>query len=226
MRRALLTAVSHDLRTPLAAIKTSATDLLDDEVDRTDEDRREALQAIDRESDRLNELIANLLDMSRIELGVLKPRTASVSVGEAVEAAVDAVRARWPVVTVRSDVHDVIVRADPVFLERVVSNLLENAARAASSSSEPAVDVVGERVGERQVVRVRDHGPGIDEPSKEALFYPFYRLDGRNVRLGPGLGLAIAKGFLSLMDGDIWIEETPSGGATFAFSLPAADMPT
>jgi two-component system, OmpR family, sensor histidine kinase KdpD len=223
MRRALLTAVSHDLRTPLAAIKTSATDLLDDDVDRTDEDRREALQAIDRESDRLNELIANLLDMSRIELGVLKPRTASVSVGEAVEAAVDAVRARWPSVAVRPDVDGVIVRADPVFLERVVSNLLENAARAAASSSRPVVEVLGERVGERQVVRIRDHGPGIEESSKEALFYPFYRLDGRNVRLGPGLGLAIAKGFLSLMDGDIWVEETPGGGATFAFSLSAAE---
>jgi two-component system sensor histidine kinase KdpD len=85
------------------------------------------------------------------------------------------------------------------------------------------VDVLGEHVGERQVVRVRDHGPGIDENSKEALFYPFYRLDGRNVRLGPGLGLAIAKGFLSLMGGDIWVEETPGGGATFAFSLPAAE---
>jgi two-component system, OmpR family, sensor histidine kinase KdpD len=162
--------------------------------------------------------------MSRIELGVLKPRTASVGVGEAVEAAVEAVRARWPSVTVRSDVDDVTVRADPVFLERVVSNLLENAARAASSTSDPAVDVTGERAGDRQVVHVRDHGPGIDEKSKEALFYPFYRLDGRNVRLGPGLGLAIAKGFLSLMDGEIWVEETPGGGATFAFSLPAAEL--
>jgi two-component system sensor histidine kinase KdpD len=226
MRRALLGAVSHDLRTPLAAIKTSVTDLLDEEVDHSDEDRLEALQAIDRESDRLNDLIANLLDMSRIELGVLKPRAASVGIGETIDAAADAIRARWPVVEIRPSVDDVVVRADPVFLERVVGNLLENAARAASTATEPVVEIVGDRVGERRVVRVRDHGPGLDEKSKEALFYPFYRLDGRNVRLGPGLGLAIAKGFLSLMDGEIWVEETPGGGATFAFSLPSAEEPS
>jgi two-component system sensor histidine kinase KdpD len=223
MRRALLAAVSHDLRTPLAAIKTSVTDLLDDDVQRTDEDRRDALQAIDKESDRLNDLIANLLDMSRIELGVLKPRTSSVVVGEAVEAAADAVRTRWPASGPRTLLDGVVVRADPVFLERVLGNLLENAARAGSTADDPSVEIVGQRSGDRWIVRVRDHGPGVDDPSKEALFYPFYRLDGRNVRLGPGLGLAIAKGFLSLMDGDIWVEETPGGGATFAFSLPAAE---
>jgi two-component system sensor histidine kinase KdpD len=223
MRRALLGAVSHDLRTPLAAIKASVTDLLEDGVERSDEDRRDALEAIDRESDRLNDLIANLLDMSRIELGVLKPRTESVSVAEAVDAADDTVRARWPSVDVRADVGDVIVRADPVFLERVVGNLLENAARAAAASADRVVEVFGERVDGLDVVRVRDHGSGIDEKAKEALFFPFYRLDGRNVRLGPGLGLAIAKGFLSLMDGEIWVEDTPGGGATFAFSLPAAE---
>jgi two-component system, OmpR family, sensor histidine kinase KdpD len=222
MRRALLAAVSHDLRTPLAAIKTSATDLLDEDVQRSDEDRREALQAIDRESDRLNDLIANLLDMSRIELGVLKPRTSSVVVDETLATAVDAVRARWPVCWIRSSLDGVVVRADPVFLGRVMDNLLENAARAAASAEDTAVEVLGDRSGDRWVVRVRDHGAGVDDSSKEALFYPFYRLDGRNVRLGPGLGLAIAKGFLSLMGGDIWVEETPGGGATFAFSLPAA----
>jgi two-component system, OmpR family, sensor histidine kinase KdpD len=223
MRRALLTAVSHDLRTPLAAIKTSVTDLLDEDVQRAQGERQEVLEAIDRESDRLNELIANLLDMSRIEIGVLKPRTTSVSVGESVAAAADAIRARWPTVDIDADVEKVLVRADPVFLERVVGNLLENAARAASSSDRPEVEIVGERAGSRWVVRVRDHGPGIDEASKEALFYPFYRLDDRSVRLGPGLGLAIAKGFLTLMDGEIWVEETSGGGATFAFSLPAGE---
>ena len=223
MRRALLTVVSHDLRTPLAAIKTSVTDLLDDDVPHSPSDRHEALDAIDRESDRLNDLIANLLDMSRIELGVLKPRTTSVAVAEAFAGAVAAVRMRWPSVEIRTRVDDVVVRADPVFLERVIGNLLENAARAESSSSRPVVELVGARSGDRWVVRVCDHGPGIDEASKEALFYPFYRLDDRTPRLGPGLGLAIAKGFLSLMDGEIWVEETPGGGATFAFSLLAAE---
>jgi two-component system sensor histidine kinase KdpD len=223
MRRALLAAVSHDLRTPLSVIKTSVTDLLDEDVARPDEDRREALEVIDRESDRLNDLIANLLDMSRIELGIIKPRLASVSIDEPVEAARDAVRARWPAVRVRSDVEDGVVRADRVFLDRVLANLMENAARSATSCGRLEVEVAGRRTDDRWVVRVVDHGTGLDDVSKETLFHPFYRLADRSVRLGAGLGLAIAKGFLSLMDGEIWIEDTPGGGATFAFSLPSAE---
>ena len=223
LRRALLAAVSHDLRTPLAVIKTSVTDLLEPGLSRPEEERREALEAIDRESDHLNQLIANLLDMSRIEAGVLKVRIEPVNVAEAVSGCAATVQARWPEarIDVAADDGTSVVRADPVFLDRVVTNLLENAAKVATDAARHEVHVSVSRVVDRITVRVADHGPGVPEHLREQLFHPFYRLSERNPRLGPGLGLAIAKGFISLMDGEIWFEDTPGGGATLAFSLPA-----
>jgi two-component system sensor histidine kinase KdpD len=227
LRRALLAAVSHDLRTPLAVIKTSVTDLLEPGVPRSDESRHEALEAIDREADRLNALIANLLDRSRIEAGVLKARPEPVNLLESLEACADTVQARWPAVgvDVAADHSVPLVRADPMFLDRVATNLLENAAKVATDAASPGVALTVTRVADRVTVRVADHGPGVPEHLREQLFHPFYRLSERNPRLGPGLGLAIAKGFLSLMDGEIWFEDTPGGGATLAFSLPAVPAP-
>jgi two-component system sensor histidine kinase KdpD len=227
LRRALLAAVSHDLRTPLAVIKTSVTDLMEPDVPRAEEARVEALEAIDREADRLNILIANLLDMSRIEAGVLKARLEPVNPLETLAACADTVQARWPLVhvDVRADTSVPLARADPIFLERVVTNLLENAAKMATDAPSRDVEVTVTRVGDRVTVRVADHGPGVPEHLREQLFHPFYRLSERNPRLGPGLGLAIAKGFLSLMEGEIWFEETAGGGATLAFSLPQGGGP-
>jgi two-component system sensor histidine kinase KdpD len=223
LRRALLAAVSHDLRTPLAVIKTSVTDLLEPGVARPDEERREALEAIDRESDRLNQLIANLLDMSRIEAGVLKVRVEPVNVVEAISGCAATVQARWPEarIDIAADDGTCVARADPVFLDRVATNLLENAAKMATDAGRHDVTVSVSRVGDRITVRVADRGPGVPEHLREQLFHPFYRLSERNPRLGPGLGLAIAKGFLSMMDGELWFEDTPGGGATLAFSVPA-----
>jgi len=224
LRRALLAAVSHDLRTPLAVIKTSVTDLLEPGIPRTEEAQRETLEAIDREADRLNVLIANLLDMSRIEAGVLKARLEPVDPVEALVACADTVRARWPSVRVEvaADPSVGLARADPMFLERTSVNLLENAAKVAAEATSHDVVVTISRVADRVTVRVADHGPGVPEALREQLFHPFYRLSERNPRLGPGLGLAIAKGFLSLMDGELWFEDTAGGGATLAFSLPSA----
>jgi two-component system sensor histidine kinase KdpD len=222
MRKALLAAVSHDLRSPLAAIKASVTDLLADDVPRGDRDRRDILETIDKESDRLNALIANLLDISRIEAGVLKARIGVVNLAEAVTACADALAARWPSVRVRSRVEDsaALVDADPAFLDRVLFNLFDNAARSTSKTGQHDIEVEASADGDRVVVRVIDHGEGLPSSAREQLFFPFYGLQERDKRLGPGLGLAIAKGFLSLMDGEIWVEDTPGGGATFACSLP------
>ncbi len=226
MRKGLLAAVSHDLRSPLAAIKASVTDLLADDVSRSDEDQREVLETIDKESDRLNALIANLLDMSRIEAGVLKARLEIVNLTDRLVASVDSLAARWPSSHVRTrvDPSATMVRADPVFLERVLSNLLDNGAKAAQAVGSPDVEVEVRPSDSRTVVRVIDHGTGVPPSGREQLFFPFYGLQDRETRLGPGLGLAIAKGFLALMDGDIWVEDTPGGGATFAFSLPRPDV--
>ncbi|MDP9242716.1 MAG: ATP-binding protein, partial [Actinomycetota bacterium] len=224
VRRSLLAAVSHDLRSPLSAIKASVTDLLGSEAGRVaPAPVRDALTTIDEETDRLSALIADLLDMSRIEGGILRARIQGVDLSEALATSVDRVRKQLPAldisVAVAPDAE--IVRADPIFLDRVGTNILDNAAKAAREAGDHRVDVEVTREGDRVTVRVIDHGGGIPDAASEQLFYPFYRITERHPRLGTGLGLAIAKGFLDLMAGDIWIEETPGGGATFAFSLPA-----
>jgi two-component system sensor histidine kinase KdpD len=224
LRRSLLAAVSHDLRSPLAAIKASVTDLLDPEVGREDSDRAAVLRTIDVETDRLDALVANLLDMSRIEAGILQTRPETLDLAEVVTAEVDAAGKRFPDVRVRAEFDErrAIAVADPVYLPRVLANLLDNATLAASRSGRADVEVRTAPYGEGVMVRIVDHGDGVDRDAREQLFYPFYRLEERESKLGAGLGLAIAKGFVELMDGELWIEDTPGGGATFAFSLPGA----
>jgi two-component system sensor histidine kinase KdpD len=229
LRRSLLAAVSHDLRSPLAAIKASVTDLLDVSVDRDAAERGAVLETIDLETDRLDSLVANLLDMSRIEAGVLTARPESVDLVEIVTTEIDAVSRRWPEVSVRSSLDEdrAVVVADPVYLPRVLANLLDNAARAALRSEHLDVEVTsghdpGRADGRGVVLRIVDHGGGMGQTDREQLFYPFYRLEEREAKLGAGLGLAIAKGFVELMDGSLWVEDTPGGGATFAVALPGA----
>jgi len=223
VRRSLLAAVSHDLRSPLAAIKASVTDLLGEDAEQDADHVREALDSIDKETDRLASLIANLLDMSRIEGGMLKARVQRVDLAEVLPACVDRVRHQWPRLTVRVSIEQTasVVRADPVFLDRVVANLLDNAAKAAVDSGAAEIELETRRTDDRTTVCVIDHGKGVAPAVREQLFYPFYQVSERHPRLGTGLGLAISKGFLSLMNGQIWIEDTPGGGATFVFSLPA-----
>jgi two-component system sensor histidine kinase KdpD len=222
LRRSLLAAVSHDLRSPLAAIKASASDLLAGDVEHGPDALREALESIDTEADRLASLIANLLDMSRIEGGLLTARLQRVDLTEALLRCVDRIRYQWPRLRVCVSVKQAasLVRADPVFLDRVVANLLDNAAKAAIHSDTGEIELAARRVDDQAIVRVIDHGNGVPAAVREQLFYPFYQLPQRHPRLGTGLGLAISKGFLSLMGGRIWVEDTPGGGLTFAFSLP------
>jgi two-component system sensor histidine kinase KdpD len=224
LRRSLLAAVSHDLRSPLAAIKASASDLLAADAKHGPDALREALESIDTEADRLASLIANLLDMSRIEGGMLTARMQSVDLAEVLGPCVDRIRSQWPRVRVRVGVDQAasLVRADPVFLERVVANLLDNATKAAIHGNIGEVEVEARRADDdgQVTIRVIDHGNGVPSAVREQLFYPFYQVTRRHPHLGTGLGLPISKGFLSLMGGQIWVEDTPGGGATFAFSLP------
>jgi len=220
LRQTLLAAVSHDLRSPLAAIKASVTDLLADDLDRSASERREALEAVDAESERLDALITNLLDMSRIEAGVLHAHAETVDVGDVVVASVDHVGRVWPHVRVRERLQEgLLARADPLFLDRILTNLLDNAARSSKGVSDVEVTTRGN--DGLVTIRVVDHGRGVTPEARELLFHPFYELDGRNPRLGSGLGLAIAKGFVAAMGGEIWVEDTPGGGATFAVAVPA-----
>ncbi|MGH2594596.1 MAG: sensor histidine kinase [Actinomycetota bacterium] len=227
VRRSMLAAVSHDLRSPLAAIKASVTDLLEGDRSSNPTDVHEALASIDRETDRLTSLIANLLDMSRIEGGMLRPRLQNVDLADILATCAERLRRQWADLAFDIHVRDdaSVVRADPVFLDRVATNLLENAGKAVAEADQGGVVVEGRASDLRVVVRVIDHGRGVPADAREQLFYPFYQVTERDPGLGTGLGLAIAKGFLVLMDGEIWIEDTPGGGATLAFSLPVGDAP-
>jgi two-component system, OmpR family, sensor histidine kinase KdpD len=221
LRTALLNSVSHDLRTPLASIKASVSSLLDHEVTWEEAQREEFLETIDAETDRLNRLVHNLLGMSRIEAGALKPNLVETSLIEVVGPAARRVLASHRERRVEVDVPDSLplVRADPVLLEQVLTNLLDNAFRHAASSP---VRVAAQPLTGGVALRVIDHGPGIPAAERERVFELFHRLENRTTE-GTGMGLAISRGIVRALDGDIRAEGTLGGGATFVVWLPLAD---
>jgi two-component system sensor histidine kinase KdpD len=224
LRTALLNSVSHDLRTPLASIKASASSLLDGEVRWSDAERDEFLATINTEADRLTRLVHNLLDMSRIEAGALDPRLVESSVAEVVGPVVSRARAasRQRVdVDVPDDLAPVLV--DPVRLDQVLTNLLDNARSYAAGSP---VQVVARQAGATVELRVIDHGPGIPGPERERVFDQFYRLKGGGRRPeGTGMGLAICRGIVQAHGGRLRVETTPGGGASLVLTLPVSSRP-
>jgi len=220
LRTALLQAVSHDLRTPLASIKASVTGLMAADVGFTPEDRTELLDAIDTSADRLDRLIGNLLDMSRLQAGVTTAALAPTALEEVVAAALSALAV--PYDRVRIDVSEQLplVRTDPALLERSVANLVSNA--LAWSPADRAVRVEGAEVAGRVELRIIDRGPGIPPQQRAVVFEPFQRLGDRSSDAGAGLGLAIARGFVELTGGRLELDDTPGGGSTFTIILPIA----
>jgi two-component system, OmpR family, sensor histidine kinase KdpD len=220
LRTALLNSVSHDLRTPLASIKASASSLLDRDVEWSQAEREEFLATINTEVDRLTRLVHNLLDMSRIEAGALDPLLVETTVAEVVGSVVRRARAASRQ-RVDVDVPDSLppVLVDPVRLDQVLTNLLDNARGYAAGGP---VQVVAGQAGEVVELRVIDHGPGIPGPERERVFDQFYRLKGGGRRPeGTGMGLAICRGIVQAHGGDLRVETTPGGGATFVLTLPA-----
>jgi len=221
LRRALLNAVSHDLRTPLASIMASAGSLRQRDVDWSAAEREEFLEAIEDEAKRLNRIVGNLLDLSRVEGGTLRPETGWYDLAALVDDVLGRLRpltARHPLVV---DVPDDLpaVPLDYVEIDQVLSNLVENAARYAPAGAEVAVMV--RRDAEAVRVSVADRGPGIPPEALAHLFDPFYRvLDGMPRPSGLGLGLAVAKGLVEAHGGRIRAENRPDGGARFTFTLP------
>jgi two-component system sensor histidine kinase KdpD len=223
LRTALLNSVSHDLRTPLASIKASASSLLDQEVRWSDAERDEFLTTINTEVDRLTRLVHNLLDMSRIEAGALDPRLVESSLAEVVGPVVRRARAASRQ-RVDVDVPDELapVLVDPVRLDQVLTNLLDNARGYAPGSP---VQVVARQDGDQVELRVVDHGPGIPAPERERVFDQFYRLKGGGKRPeGTGMGLAICRGIVQAHGGGLRVETTPGGGATFVLTLPVSPV--
>jgi two-component system sensor histidine kinase KdpD len=221
LRRALLNAVSHDFRTPLASIVASAGSLLQEDVAWTEEERRDFAQAVVDEAQRLNRIVGNLLDLSRIEAGTLRPEKGWYDLGVLVEEVVGRLRpltARHQVlVDVPEDLP--VLLLDYVEIDQVLSNLIENATKYAPPDTEISVSV---RKRDRElVVAVDDRGPGVPSTAVAHLFDPFYRIaDGTPRPAGLGLGLAVAKGLIEAHGGRIWVENRPGGGARFAFTLP------
>jgi two-component system, OmpR family, sensor histidine kinase KdpD len=222
MRTALLAAVSHDLRTPLASAKAAVTSLRSPDIRWTDEDRDELLATADESLDRLAHLVDNLLDMSRLQAGALSvfPRPAGLE--EIVARALDDLGPAGRQVVV--DISDSLpeVQVDPAILERVIVNLTTNAVRYSPAGRPPLL--TASALGDRVELRVADRGPGIPEPDRDRVFVPFQRLGDTDNTTGVGLGLALSRGLTEAMGGTLEPEETPGGGLTMVLSLPAAPV--
>jgi two-component system sensor histidine kinase KdpD len=220
MKTALLRAVSHDLRTPLASIKASASGLRQADADYTDDDRAELLAAIEEEADRLDRLVGNLLDASRLEAGAMTMHKDPQDLRELVRAVLGRLQPMLGNRPVHLSIPDdlPLVPCDYAQIDHVLTNLLENAARHTPSGT--AVEVALSCVGDAVRVDVEDHGPGVAEADRERVFLPFER--GPTPVGGSGLGLAIARGLVQAHGGRLWVEEASSGGARFSFTLPLA----
>jgi two-component system sensor histidine kinase KdpD len=241
MRTALLAAVSHDLRTPLASIKASASTLRQTDVEWTAADQAALLATIDGNADRLDALIGNLLDMSRLHTGSLEPFLRPTAIDEVAPVALRGLDAAVGDLSgkestggylsgqesgaqLRMEVPDglPLVRADPGLLERVLANLFSNALRHSPPSRPPLLRA--RQLDQRVLLEVIDYGPGVPDELKERIFEPFLRLDRNHG--GVGLGLAVAKGFAEAMGGAIGAADTPGGGLTIKVTLPTTSSDT
>jgi two-component system sensor histidine kinase KdpD len=218
MRTALLAAVSHDLRTPLAAVKASVSSLRQTDVAWSDDDRAELLATIEENADRLDALIANLLDMSRIQTGSLQPLLRPTSLDEIAPLALRGLDAGQLIL----DIPDTLplVVTDPGLLERSLANLVANALRYSPPDSPPRL--TARAAGELVVLDVVDHGPGVPAEMREQIFEPFQQLGDRRSSSGVGLGLAVARGFIESTGGALSAVPTAGGGLTMRVELPMA----
>ncbi|MFF7673562.1 DUF4118 domain-containing protein [Actinacidiphila glaucinigra] len=218
IRTALLAAVSHDLRTPLAAIKAAVSSLRSDDVAWSEEDEAELLEGIEEGADRLDNLVGNLLDMSRLQTGTVTPLIREVDLDEVVPKALRGV----PDGSVALDVPETLpmVSVDPGLLERSVANIVENAVKYSPAGTQ--VLVAASALGGHVDLRVVDRGPGVPDAAKERIFEPFQRYGDAPRGNGVGLGLAVARGFADAMGATLQPEDTPGGGLTMVLTLPAA----
>lgn len=218
-RTALLAAVGHDLRTPLAAAKASLSTLRSPDLELGPADRAELMSVAEESLDRLTALIENLLDMSRLQAGALAVTLRPVELEEVVARALDDLGAVEVTVEVPRSAPPAL--ADPGLLERVLVNLLANALHHSPQGSPPVLTL---DVGERHLeLRVVDRGPGIPEDQRDQVFLPFQRLGDTDNTTGVGLGLALSRGLTGAMGGTLEAEETPGGGLTMVVRLRPGD---
>jgi two-component system sensor histidine kinase KdpD len=217
IKTAILRAVSHDLRSPLTAIRAATDGLESSDLDLSDEDRASLLATIDAETKRLDRLVANLLDLSRLELGAADPKPELWTLETLVGQALGELGARAERVEVSLSPGLDPVEVDGVQIEHVLVNLIDNALKF---SADAPVELTGDQLDGEVVLRVIDHGPGLSEGELERIFEPFEQ--GRVPSRGSGLGLAIARGFAQANGARLEAERGRDGGASFALSLPAS----
>ncbi len=228
LRSALLSSVSHDLRTPLATIKTSVTSLQQKEVEWNEDARQSFISAIERETDRLNGLVENLLDMSRIEAGALHPEKVWYPLDELVHDVLDRMHEQLRERKVQVDIPEMLppVEIDSVQIDQVITNIIENAIHHTPDSS--PIDVSIHCTEKLVCVSIADRGPGIMAAEREKIFDKFYRILGEHpvttYSRGSGLGLAICRALVEAHKGYIWVESRDGGGAIFHFTLPLSEI--
>lgn len=226
LKSTLLSSVSHDLRTPLAVIKGAVTNLLDDDVGWSPAARRDLLTTIDEETDRLNRLVSDLLEMSRIEAGALQQTRTWQDLSELILHVITRLQPRLAHHRIDVDLPDDLPPAPINYsqIDHVLTNLLENASQYAPA--ETAISVRASMADDQVRVDVTDEGPGIPEGMHTRIFEKFVRTAAPERRAeGSGLGLAICKGLVEAHGGRIWVEDRAGGGARFVFTLPLAPVP-
>jgi two-component system sensor histidine kinase KdpD len=217
-RTALLAGVSHDLRTPLASIKAAVSSLRQDDVAWSPADEAELLESIEESADRLNAMVGNLLDMSRLQTGSVTAHIQDMHLLDVLNPAISALGEQGRRVRIWFLGDLPLFRADAGLLDRVLSNVLENAVRHSPGRQEIVVN--GSVIGDRLQIRVVDRGSGVPDNAKEEIFAPFRRFGDTSRGEGVGLGLAVARGLTEAMDGTLSAEDTPGGGLTIVIDLP------
>lgn len=215
-RTALLRAVSHDLRSPLAAIKTHVSGLRAGDVKWTAEQIEDGLEDIEMETDRLDRLVGNLLDAGRLQAGMTAVHLSAVAVDEVIKTVMRTLRRSGIELSLPSDLP--LINSDSALLERCIENLISNALSHGASSQPIRIDAA--TVGDHIHVRVVDRGVGVAAADRAKVIAPFHRLGDRNATDGVGLGLAITDGFVTALNGKLLLEDTPGGGLTATIALP------
>ena len=220
LRTAILRAVSHDLRSPLASIKASVSSLRQTDIEWPEDQRDEFLEAIENDTDRLTTVVTNLLDLSRLEAGVLQPAVRHVSLEEVLPTALRSID-NPSRITLVADTPLPDFVADPALLDRVLANVLGNALVWSPPDKDVTVQVFSR--DNNMHLHVIDHGVGIPQAEKSTVLQPFHRLGDSSHTGGVGLGLAIADRLIAAMNGRLELRDTPGGGLTVAIVLPCAE---
>lgn len=221
VRTGMLRSVSHDLRTPLASIKAMVSGLLDPGVSFSADQVHQALLTVNEETDRLNHLVTNLLDASRLQAGTIAVHLDSVPIADVIDAAVHSSAVASNTVDLSDVGQSLLAWCDPILLERALANVIANAVRHQPDEARVRVEAVP--IGEHTVIRVIDRGPGIPLTERRRVIEPFQRRDDSSNASGVGLGLAITEGFVEAMGGTVLLDDTPGGGLTVTITLAAQE---